>query len=106
MLLAIAKETLSRLGYSNIEVFQRDGTRGLAERSPFDRIIVAAAAPDIPAPLYDQLGEGGRMIIPVGNAEMQNLFLVRKQGGNPVTSQLEGCRFVPLVGEEGFRSMS
>lgn len=103
-LFLIAKETLSRLGYSNIELFQRDGTRGLSERAPFDRIIVAAAAPDVPTPLYDQLAEGGRMIIPVGTAEVQNLFLIRKRDGKPVANQLEGCRFVPLLGEEGFRS--
>jgi protein-L-isoaspartate(D-aspartate) O-methyltransferase len=103
-LFAIAKENLSRLGYSNIEVFHCDGTRGLPDRASFNRIIVAAASPNVPASLYDQLAEGGRMIIPIGRGDVQNLFLIRKQDGKPVTNQLEGCRFVPLVGEEGFRT--
>jgi protein-L-isoaspartate(D-aspartate) O-methyltransferase len=102
-LIASAREILASLGYSNIKLFHGDGSRGLPERAPFDRIIVAAAAPDVPVPLYEQLAEGGRMIIPVGSAEVQNLLLVRKQDGKPVTNQLEGCRFVPLVGEEGFQ---
>jgi protein-L-isoaspartate(D-aspartate) O-methyltransferase len=101
-LFVAARANLSRLGYANIEVAQGDGTRGLPEHAPFDRIIVAAAAPDVPAPLFEQLAEGGRMILPVGSAEVQDLLLIRKQDGNPVTLQLEGCRFVPLLGEQGF----
>jgi protein-L-isoaspartate(D-aspartate) O-methyltransferase len=98
-----ARENLERLRYSNIKVIHGDGTRGLPARAPFDRIIVAAAAPDVPAALFEQLAEGGRIIIPVGTAEMQDLLLVRKQDGLPMTQQLEGCRFVPLLGEQGFR---
>jgi protein-L-isoaspartate(D-aspartate) O-methyltransferase len=98
-----AKENLERLGYSNVEVIYGDGTRGLPERAPFDRIIVAAAAPDVPTALFEQLAEGGRMIIPVGTPELQDLLLVRKQDSLPTTQQLEGCRFVPLLGEQGFR---
>ena len=98
-----AKENLERLGYSNIEFIHGDGTRGLPEHAPYDRIIVAAAAPDVPTSLFEQLVEGGRIIIPVGSPEMQELLLVRKQNGLPVTQQLEGCRFVPLLGEQGFR---
>lgn len=98
-----ARENLQRLGYSNLEVILGDGTRGLPEHAPFDRIIVAAAAPDVPTSLFEQLAEGGRMILPVGTPEMQDLLLVRKQNGLPNTQQLEGCRFVPLVGEQGFR---
>src|SRR3954468_1723766 len=99
-----AKENLQRLGYSNVEVIHGDGTRGLPEYAPFDRIIVAAAAPDVPSPLFEQLAEGGRMILPVGTPDMQDLLLVRKQNGLPLTQQLEGCRFVPLLGDRGFRS--
>ena len=102
-LFSTAMENLERLGYSNVEVIHGDGTRGLPERAPFDRIIVAAAAPDIPTALFEQLAEGGRMIIPVGTPELQDLLLVRKQDGLPTTQQLEGCRFVPLLGEQGFR---
>lgn len=98
-----AKENLETLGYSNIEVVYGDGTRGLADHAPFDRIIVAAAAPTVPKPLFEQLAEGGRMVIPVGPAELQDLMLIRKQDGKPVVSHLEGCRFVPLLGEEGFQ---
>lgn len=98
-----AKENLDRLGYPNIKVELGDGTRGLPEHAPYDRIIVAAAAPDIPAPLFEQLAEGGRMVIPVGPPDIQELLLVRKQNGTAFTQRLEGCRFVPLVGEQGFR---
>jgi len=98
-----AKENLGRLGYCNVLAIHADGTRGLPERAPFDRIIVAAAAPDVPVPLFEQLAEGGRMIIPVGPPDIQELLLIRKQNGTAVTQKLEGCRFVPLVGEQGFR---
>lgn len=98
-----AQQNLQQLGYANVEVIHGDGTRGLPEHAPFDRIIVAAAAPDVPTALFEQLAEGGRMIIPVGSPEMQGLLLVHKQNGLPVTQQLEGCRFVPLLGEQGFR---
>lgn len=98
-----ARENLANLGYSNVTVIHGDGTRGLPEHAPYDRIIVAAAAPDIPTALFEQLAEGGRMIIPVGTPELQELLLVRKHDGLPATQQLEGCRFVPLLGEQGFR---
>lgn len=98
-----AKKNLERLGYSNVTVTNGDGTRGLAEHAPYDRIIVAAAAPDVPAPLFEQLAEGGRMVIPVGPPDVQELLLVRKENGDAVTRRLEGCRFVPLVGEQGFQ---
>jgi protein-L-isoaspartate(D-aspartate) O-methyltransferase len=94
---------LAQLGYDNVNVVVGDGTQGLPEAAPFDRIIVAAAAPHVPAPLLQQLREGGRMVIPVGAPEMQELQLIRKLGGEAVVSTLEGCRFVPLIGEEGFR---
>jgi protein-L-isoaspartate(D-aspartate) O-methyltransferase len=98
-----AKENLAHLQCAHVDVIHGDGTRGLPEHAPFDRIIVAAAAPDVPTALFEQLAEGGRMIIPVGTPELQDLLLVRKQNGLPVTKQLEGCRFVPLLGEQGFR---
>jgi protein-L-isoaspartate(D-aspartate) O-methyltransferase len=97
-----AQANVERFGYSNVTVINGDGTRGLPEHAPYDRIIVAAAAPDIPAPLFEQLAEGGRMVIPVGPPDIQELLLVRKQDGSAVTQKLEGCRFVPLVGETGF----
>jgi protein-L-isoaspartate(D-aspartate) O-methyltransferase len=101
-LFTAALQNLSRLGYINIQVVHGDGTQGLPEYSPYDRIIVAAAAPSIPSPLFEQLAEGGRMAIPVGSPEVQDLLLVRKENGQRFITQLEGCRFVPLIGDEGF----
>ena len=97
-----AREIFRRLGYENIDVVVGDGTRGLQEHAPYDRILVAAAAPRVPEALIEQLAEGGRLIIPVGTADLQVLQLVRKSQGEIFTSNLEGCRFVPLIGEGGF----
>jgi protein-L-isoaspartate(D-aspartate) O-methyltransferase len=99
-----AEATLARLGYTNVKVLLGDGSHGLAERAPFDAIVVSAAAPQIPPPLFEQLREGGRMVVPVGPPHAQELQLVRKQAGQPVVANLEGCRFVPLIGSEGYRS--
>jgi len=99
-----AQATLARLGYSNVEVVLGDGSRGLPERAPFDAIVVSAAAPQIPPPLFEQLREGGRLVIPVGPPHAQELQVVRKQAGQPVVTTLEGCRFVPLIGSGGYRS--
>ncbi|HMJ24125.1 MAG TPA: protein-L-isoaspartate(D-aspartate) O-methyltransferase [Terriglobales bacterium] len=92
-----AQQTLSRLGYTNLTLRVGDGGRGWAEYAPFDAIVVSAAATQIPAPLFDQLREGGRMIIPVGPHEGQELQLVRKRQGEPLINLREGCRFVPLI---------
>jgi protein-L-isoaspartate(D-aspartate) O-methyltransferase len=97
-----AQETLLRLGYSNAAISVADGTNGWPEFAPFDAIVVSAAAPEIPHPLFEQLSEGGRMVIPVGPAEAQRLQLVRKVNGRSVVNVLQGCRFVPLVGEHGY----
>lgn len=99
-----AQATLARLGHANVEVLLGDGSHGLPERAPFDAIVVSAAAPQVPPPLLEQLREGGRMVIPVGPPHAQDLQLVRKQKGQPVVTDLEGCRFVPLIGGEGYRS--
>jgi len=80
-----------------------DGSLGLPEHAPYDAIVVSAAAPKIPPPLFDQLREGGRMIIPVGPAYAQELQLVRKQEGRSVSTSLDACRFVPLIGEQGYK---
>jgi protein-L-isoaspartate(D-aspartate) O-methyltransferase len=92
-----AQDTLSRLDIANVSVLVGDGSQGLAEYAPFDAIVVSAAAAQIPAPLFQQLREGGRMIIPVGPPEAQELQLVRKREGKPLVTLLEGCRFVPLI---------
>ncbi len=92
-----AAEILSRLALTNLTVATGDGSRGLPEYAPFDAIIVSAAAAQVPPALFEQLREGGRMIIPVGPPEQQELQLVRKQDGKALTVLREGCRFVPLI---------
>ncbi len=92
-----AADILSRLGLTNVTVVTGDGSRGLAEYAPFDAIIVSAAAAQVPPALFEQLREGGRMIIPVGPPEAQELQLVRKQDGKALVVLREGCRFVPLI---------
>ena len=99
-----AEAVLARLGYANVNVFVGDGSQGMPERAPFDVIVVSAAAPQIPRPLFEQLREGGRMVIPVGPAHAQELQLVRKRDGQPVVTAMEGCRFVPLIGSGGYVS--
>lgn len=96
-LAASAGNTLQRLGYSNVKVIVGDGTRDLPEYAPFDAILVSAAAADVPHALFDQLREGGRLIVPVGSPFSQELLLVKKINGNREVEHLEGCRFVPLV---------
>ena len=98
-----AQEVLSRLGYSNVSVLVRDGSQGLPEHAPFDAIVVSAAAPRMPPALFEQLREGGCMVLPVGPAQAQELQLVRKREASAIISYLEGCRFVPLIGEQGYR---
>jgi protein-L-isoaspartate(D-aspartate) O-methyltransferase len=99
-----AQATLARLGYANVSVSVGDGSQGLPALAPFDDIAVAAAAPQVPASLWDQLREGGRMVIPVGPPDAQELRLVRKHEGKPLITILEACRFVPLVGGQGYPS--
>lgn len=102
-LAAGARAILERLGYRNVEIVIGDGTLGWPALAPYDVIIVSAAAPRIPPALTAQLAPGGRMVIPVGTAEEQVLQLARKQqDGSIVVRPLEGCRFVPLIGEQGF----
>ena len=98
-----AQRRLARLGYRNVHVHTGDGTLGLAETAPFNAIVVTAAAPRIPPPLLEQLAEGGRLVIPVGSAEHQELLQVRKIGGQVTSRTLHFCRFVPLVGLHGWR---
>ncbi len=97
-----AGQTIAALGYDNVRVIVGDGTCGLPAEAPFDAIVVSAAAPALPPPLFQQLQDGGRMIIPVGNWSEQELWLVYKRGDQPHITRLEGCRFVPLVGAHGF----
>ena len=97
-----AESALSRLDIKNAKIFVGDGSNGLREYAPYDAILVSAAAPKIPQSLLHQLGEGGRMVIPVGPPHAQELQLVRKTHGNTEIDVIEGCRFVPLIGTEGY----
>jgi protein-L-isoaspartate(D-aspartate) O-methyltransferase len=100
----MAEATLRRLGYGNVQVLLGDGSNGLPDHAPFDAIVVSAAAPQIPPPLFEQLRDGGRMVIPVGPAQAQELQLVYKNAGQSLVTRLEGCRFVPLIGSKGYQS--
>ncbi len=99
-----ARERLARLGYSNVHVHAGDGTLGLPEFAPFDAILVAAAAPEIPSPLAAQLAEGGRLVVPVGGVENQELMRARKRDGQLFLETLYACRFVPLIGRHGWHA--
>jgi protein-L-isoaspartate(D-aspartate) O-methyltransferase len=102
-LAASAEEVLNELGINNnVKIIVGDGSYGIPEFSPYDAILVSAAAPEIPGTLFEQLADGGRMVIPVGPPHSQELQLVRKQAGTPVVEVIEGCRFVPLIGAGGY----
>jgi len=101
-----ARTVLERLRYDNVRVVCGDGSRGWPEGAPYDAIIVAAGAPRVPAPLTTQLGEGGRLVIPVGDEWGQNLSRVRRRDGELSSEQLTGCAFVPLLGEHGWHGRS
>jgi protein-L-isoaspartate(D-aspartate) O-methyltransferase len=101
-LAASARAALEAAGYERVEVRVGDGTLGVPERAPFDAIAVAAAVPDLPPTLYDQLGERGRIVLPVGTRRVQELSLVVRSPEGPAVIRSVPCRFVPLVGEEGF----
>jgi protein-L-isoaspartate(D-aspartate) O-methyltransferase len=98
-----ARETLARLGYANVHVVVGDGSVGLPQHAPFDKILVAAAAPKIPPSLVAQLADGGRLVVPVGNRAEQQVQVVQKVGVEIVVTMHDLCRFVPLVGEEGWK---
>lgn len=103
-LLTRARTNLYAQGYSNIFLIAGDGTKGLPEYAPFDKIIVTAGAPNVPESLLSQLKNGGKMVIPVGGRFVQDLKLIEKAlNGRIYKKSLGGCRFVPLVGEEGWR---
>ena len=94
-----ARKLLYELGYFNVEIKIFDGTFGWMEESPFDAIMVTAGSPDIPQPLIDQLAIGGRLVIPVGDALVQDLFRVTKTEEGVKKEDLGGCRFVKLIGK-------
>jgi protein-L-isoaspartate(D-aspartate) O-methyltransferase len=99
-----ARKLLYELGYFNVEIKIFDGTFGWMEESPFDAIVVTAGSPDIPQPLIDQLAIGGRLVIPVGDAFVQDLFRVTKTEEGVRKEDLGGCRFVKLIGKYGWEA--
>ena len=100
-----SRAVLARLGLMDrVTLVEGDGTRGYAAGAPYDGIVVGAGAPDVPASLVEQLAEGGRLVIPVGDLRTQELFLVRKIGGHVDRRTINSCRFVPLVGAEGWKA--
>lgn len=98
-----AREALEAVGVRNATVVVGDGTLGWRAYAPFDAIAVSAASPSIPKPLIEQLADGGRLVIPLGDQESQVLTLVEKAGAEIRTSMATGVRFVPLLGEFGFK---
>jgi protein-L-isoaspartate(D-aspartate) O-methyltransferase len=97
-----AAEVLESLGVRNVELTVGDGSLGVPERAPFDAIAVHAAAPAAPPALIDQLADGGRLVVPVSGEEADVLTALRRTGDSIETVDLGPCRFVPLIGEEGF----
>lgn len=97
-----AQAVLARLGIDNVEFMIGDGSAGWPEHSPYDRIILTAAAPNIPAPLVEQLADGGILVAPIGDAVAQTLVAAKKRGNQLTTDYLCGCRFVKLIGKYGF----
>ena len=98
-----ARAALSGTGIRNVTVLVGDGTLGWRPFAPYDAILVSAASPEVPAPLVDQLAVGGRMVIPLGDRAAQTLTLVERRADGVRTSTIADVRFVPLVGEFGFR---
>lgn len=103
-LAAVARERMSRLGYANVEIVDGDGTRGWAERAPYDAILAAASGSHVPEPLVEQLAPGGTIVMPIGNPGwVQHLIKVTKAtDGSLLRSDLGEVRFVPLIGAEGW----
>jgi protein-L-isoaspartate(D-aspartate) O-methyltransferase len=103
-LAAFAKTNIDNTGFvDRITVIHSDGTLGYPQEAPYDRVFVAAAGPQVPQPLIDQLKDGGVLLAPVGGAGFyQSLIRVRKQNGKTTQENLGGVAFVPLIGKHGF----
>jgi protein-L-isoaspartate(D-aspartate) O-methyltransferase len=97
-----AQAVLEELGIFNLNLKVGDGTKGWPEHAPYDAIIVTAGAPQVPQPLTEQLAEGGRLVIPVGDRHVQTLLRITRRGDRLVREDLGGCRFVDLVGDHGW----
>jgi protein-L-isoaspartate(D-aspartate) O-methyltransferase len=105
-LVEVARQRLQRLGYDNVEIIEGDGTKGCRDHAPFDAILAAASGSHVPRPLVEQLAPGGRIVMPVGEPGwVQELIKVTKQEDGILKQEdLGGVRFVPLIGEEGWKN--
>lgn len=101
-----AKRVLDHLRIENVSVKVMDGTLGWRAQAPFDAILVTAGAPEVPAPLVEQLADGGRLVVPVGPRETQVLKVVQRRGERTVVNELKGACFVPLIGRHGWEDRS
>lgn len=100
----LARANLSKLEYTNVRLVTDDGTAGYPAGAPYNGILITAAAPMVPQPLLEQLSEGGRLVVPVGNLEIQELVKIHRTGDRFRESRHGGVRFVPLIGEYGWRA--
>jgi protein-L-isoaspartate(D-aspartate) O-methyltransferase len=98
----MARRNLGKAGYDAVTVHVGDGSLGLPDEAPFDAVAVAAAAPEVPWSLYEQLASGGRLVVPVGGPDGQRLEVVTRSDEGPAVTRSVPCRFVPLVGAEGY----
>jgi protein-L-isoaspartate(D-aspartate) O-methyltransferase len=103
VLASSARDRLARLAYANVRIELGDGSLGWPPAAPFEAILVTAASPAVPPPLVEQLAPAGRLVIPVGGAEHQELLKLTKNGDQVSRESLYACRFVPLVGRYGWR---
>jgi protein-L-isoaspartate(D-aspartate) O-methyltransferase len=101
----VARQRMERLGFDNVEIIEGDGTKGCRDQAPFDAILAAASGSHVPRPLVEQLAPGGRLVMPVGDPGwVQELIKVTKSDdGTLIEQNLGGVRFVPLIGEEGWK---
>jgi protein-L-isoaspartate(D-aspartate) O-methyltransferase len=99
-----AERALAALGFGNVELVVGDGSLGVPERAPFDAVAVHATAPAPPPALLEQLVDGGRLVVPIASGEADMLTVLQRRGERFETEVISPCRFVPLIGEEGFRS--
>jgi protein-L-isoaspartate(D-aspartate) O-methyltransferase len=97
-----AREAIERAGARNVSLLMGDGTVGWREYAPYDGILVGAGAPSVPQPLVDQLAEGGRLLIPIGDRETQKLVMAERKDGKVEIQEIAPVRFVPLVGSHGW----
>lgn len=99
-----AEKTLKEMGYTNINLQVGDGTLGLPEYAPFDRVLITAGSPRIPLPITEQLAENGKIVLPLGENYSQVLTLIEKKGVKMESTHICGCVFVPLIGKHGWRN--